>query len=483
MGLNVGLYQVLVTIFLIKLYPGSFKSRAVIAATILTLVAAVMVIWHNSFISKFAYVASSIVMVGFVHQPRLQAVFYGALNGVQAWLVTFLEGLQGLIRLPKNSIILKKTTGIVLYRLRLVIIPILIFFVFFAIFKFANPVFDQMTNQGLQVLGEWVQQFNLQISPVWIIFMVFGAWMSGFTLFNWRKEDVWQLEQAKKIQLIRVKRLNKERILDFHMVSLRQEYKVGLITFALVNVLLLIINSIDINFLWFNFDYGRAGDLTALVHKGTYLLILSILLAMGVILYFFCRNLNFYPKNQWLKRLAYAWILQNAILVISVALRTWYYIDATGLAYKRIGVLIYLFLTMFGLYTMYRKINRRKTTFYLWKTNSWATYAMMILMTTINWDRLIVDYNFTHHNSKNEFVLNRSDRTLDLVHYQIQKWNKNDKQARIYPPGHTYISSLSKEVYVQRRINRFKKEQKGYSWLSWNYGDWRTRQYFLSKKE
>ena len=345
MGLNIGLYQTLVTIFLIKLYPGSFKSKSALASIIFTWIAASMIIWHNSFISKFAYVVSFIVMIGFVHQPKLQAVFYGALNGLQAWLITFLEGLQGLVRLPNNSIILKKTTGIILHRLRLVIIPILIFFVFFVIFKFANPVFDQMTNQGFQKFGKWLQQFNLQVSPIWVIFMVFGVWISGFTLFNWRKEDVWQLEHSKTTQLTRVKHLNKERILDFHMVSLRQEYKVGVITFVLVNALLLIINSIDINFLWLNFDYGRAGNLKDLVHKGTYLLILSILLAMGVILYFFRRNLNFYPSNQWLKRLAYAWIIQNAILVISVALRTWYYIDATGLAYKRIGVLIYLCVT------------------------------------------------------------------------------------------------------------------------------------------
>ena len=108
---------------------------------------------------------------------------------------------------------------------------------------------------------------------------------------------------------------------------------------------------------------------------------------------------------------------------------------------------------------------------------------MMILMTTINWDRLIVDYNLTHHNSKSEFVLNRSDRTLDLVHHQIQKWSKGERQVPIYPPGHTYISPFTKESHIKRRINHFMNDQKNYSWLSWNYGDWRTRRYFLSKEK
>ena len=480
MGLNVGLYQGVTTLFLIKLYPSAFRSKSVLISTLFTWAATFMIIWHNSFISKFAYIASFVVMIGFVHQPRLSAVFYGLLHSIHALMITFIQGVQGLLALPKTSRLFKTTGGLILRRARLVAIPLVIFLVFFAIFQIANPVFNQMTTQGVQFFGQWLGQFSFYISPVWIFFMLFGLWVSAFALFNWRKDDVWLLEHVKRTQLIRKKRLPKDRRLDFHMMSLKNEYKAGIITFVMVNMLLLVVNSIDINFLWLNFDYNQAGNLTKLVHQGTYLLIFSILLAMGIILYFFRRNLNFYPQNRWLKRLAYVWIVQNGVLVISVGLRTWYYIDATGLAYKRIGVLIYLCLTMFGLFTMYHKINRRKTTFYLWKTNSWAAYTMMILMTFINWDRLIVSYNFNNHQATNEFVLNRSIRTLDLIDRYVQTLDIKERKRLIYT-NKSYITRMSKEAFVQRRVIHFLTTQKDYSWLSWNYGDWRTKQYLLTK--
>ncbi|OJJ15050.1 hypothetical protein BKI52_39990 [marine bacterium AO1-C] len=484
LGLNVGLYQGVITLILVKLYPSAFKSKSVLAATLFTWAAVFMIIWHNSFISKLAYFASFMVMIGFIHQPRLNTVFYGLLHSLQSFMVTFIQGVQGLIALPKTSRLFKTSSSIAFRRIRLVIIPLIIFLVFFMIFQFANPVFNQMTTKGLQNFGQWLGQFSFSISPTWIFFIIFGIWISAFALYNWRRDDAWLLESTKKVQLIRRKQPNKERLLDFHMISLKNEYRAGLITFAMVNVLLLVVNSIDINFLWLNFDYDRAGNLKVLVHQGTYLLIFSILLAMGVILYFFRRNLNFYPSNRWLKVLAYVWIIQNGILVISVGLRTWYYIDATGLAYKRIGVLIYLCLTMFGLFTMYRKINRRKTIFYLWKTNSWAVYTMMILMTFINWDRLIVSYNFNYHHYTGKFVLNRSVRTLDLVNQYVQTLNTKDKQQIIYIRDlYGQLLQMSKEDFVEERIDAFLLEQQKYSWLSWNYGDWRTKQRLLAKNK
>ena len=70
-----------------------------------------------------------------------------------------------------------------------------------------------------------------------------------------------------------------------------------------MNVLLLVVNAIDINWIWFGFKPAPGFDLTQFVHEGTYVLILSILVAMGIVLWFFRRNLNFYepglPLLRW----------------------------------------------------------------------------------------------------------------------------------------------------------------------------------------
>jgi hypothetical protein len=61
-------------------------------------------------------------------------------------------------------------------------------------------------------------------------------------------------------------------------------------------------------------------------------LLIAILVSMGTILYLFCKNLNFYAKNKALKVLAYKWLGLNALLVVSVGVRTFYYIQFFGLA-------------------------------------------------------------------------------------------------------------------------------------------------------
>ena len=65
----------------------------------------------------------------------------------------------------------------------------------------------------------------------------------------------------------------------------------------MVNVLLLVVNIIDINWLWIDFNPKSIDNLSQLVHEGTYVLIFSILLSMAIIEYFFRGNINFYKKN------------------------------------------------------------------------------------------------------------------------------------------------------------------------------------------
>lgn len=249
------------------------------------------------------------------------------------------------------------------------------------------------------------------------------------------------------------------------MVDLKQEYQIGILLIAMVNVLLLVVNAIDIQFLWLNFDLNEVENLAKLVHTGTYMLIVSILLSMGILMYFFRKNLNFYFKNGLLKKLAYIWIFQNVILVISVVIRTYYYIAEHGLAYKRIGVLLFLTLTTYGLYSLFVKIKGHKSSFYLVRVNSWAVYAMLVFMACLNWDMLIVKHNIEKCKSAESkakidigFMVSRSDQTLPILLANRQYIEKDLKR-------------LFSEMYLDYRIETYLEEQKKYSWASWNYGD------------
>ncbi|MFH2143272.1 MAG: DUF4173 domain-containing protein, partial [Bacteroidota bacterium] len=248
--------------------------------------------------------------------------------------------------------------------------------------------------------------------------------------------------------------------------ALRSENRTGIILVSLINALLLIINVIDINWIWFDFQLLEGMDLKQLVHEGTYLLILSILISMGIILFYFRANLNFYKRSKWLKYGVYIWILQNVILAVSVAIRNFHYINYFGLAYKRIGVLIFLVLTIIGLITLAYKILSKKTGFYMIKTNAWSVFFMMIFISFFNWDIIITKHNLNHRfpqNMEADFLLRMSDKTLHIL--------SNEKEKFKTQP---FLKNQNSVKILEKRIDQFIDIQSERSFFSWNYGDYKA---------
>jgi Domain of unknown function (DUF4173) len=237
--------------------------------------------------------------------------------------------------------------------------------------------------------------------------------------------------------------------------------------------LLLFINAIDITYVWFGFTYSANINLTEYVHEGAGMLIFSIVLAMLVLLFFFRGNLNFYEKNKWLRYGAYGWIFQNAVLVVSVLLRDYYYIQHMGLAYKRIGVLVFLLMVLMGLITVFIKIHRRKTAYYLWRVNGWFGIVLLVAASCVHWDETIASYNLAHKNTVPldvKFLLSLSDKTLPLLE-KNQDVLGDDKPVVDGEGEYLYPSRLTPRELFEMRKKDFFAAQKTYSWLSWNASD------------
>src|SRR5690606_12977260 len=104
------------------------------------------------------------------------------------------------------------------------------------------------------------------------------------------------------------------------------EYRSAVLLFFGLNGLLAFLNFMDIYWVWFNFKW-EGQFLKDFVHQGTYMLILSIVISIGLVIYYFRRNLNFFQRNRRLKYLTYLWLGQNALLAVSVFIRNGYYIS------------------------------------------------------------------------------------------------------------------------------------------------------------
>jgi hypothetical protein len=439
-----------------------------------TLLSGLMVVWHNSFVSKLAHLVSCFVTVGFLHEPRFRSVLYAAWY---AGRTTWETGLQGLPLLGRGVTGLLPRVAVLKLAprwLKLLTVPGAFFSVFFVIFSIANPVFADLGARLGTLLGEALELLFGGFSFVRLLFILPGVYLVAVVLYKWDIAEVYGQESRETNVIVRHRR-KLGRLAG--MIALKSERQAALLLVISVNALLVVVNVIDVRWLWFNFDPRQAGNLTKLVHEGTYMLILSILLSMGILIYYFRSNQNFYPKNGLLKAAAYLWLVQNAVLSVSVLIRCGHYISEYGLAYKRIGVIIFLGLVFFGLFTLYRKIRGQKSFYYLLRTNAWAAYAMLIGLSLVNWDVLIVEYNLDpkHVHSgiiDTGFLLNRSDKTLPLLDAHRERLQASS--------GNTGYNG-SNAGHLDNRIAGFLDTYESRTWLSWNYADHRTYQYFKRK--
>ena len=485
LGLNVFLFTALLLGLMLYFNPVSWEVKRVKASVLLTFIAMFTVLIFNSLIAKIALFSSFTISTALIHESRLKSVVYILGYFWASFFQAFWEMLKSPVELVEKLAQRSFLPKNIWRKFKLTVIPVFTFGIFFLIFEEANPVLDKISFKVkmffVEGLIDLMNGLYFNFSAAKFFFIILGVWIVAACIYRRSVGVVVSHELAKSDQIYR-RRLNYKQLgLSIKMIALKNEYIMGLVMLMLVNGLLLVVNTIDITWLWIGFDYGKVDNFKDMVHKGTHMLILSILLSMGILLFFFRRNLNFYKKNTLLKKLSYLWIIQNSILAFNVALRTYYYINQYGLAYKRIGLLIFLGLTLFGLYSLYRKIQFKKSLYYLLRVNTWALYIVLVAMSLVDWDMMIARYNINHFLSKKieskntnwidiSFLMSHADKTLPTIH--LEKDNLRCDDAENFKCFGEYH-----EAMLNARIENFLNKQKTYSWLSWNYADYQTFQY------
>lgn len=475
LGINTVLFDAFLLAALFFLYPQARQDAYVRWLLLGHLTCLAMVVVHNTMLSKLAFTITLLLLAGFTEYVHRSVWFAGGsvLMNIVMVAASFVEPIQfNRTRTVKRRLVSRI--------IRFAIFPIILLAVFFYIYLSANTVFSKLTMQvGLQ-LELFFSRFFDFFSWQRLLFLLLGLLITGVILLKSKLDYFSRREVACKDDLARKRiTLYQRREGAFFqfvetimgrmangMLALKNENTTGIISLVLLNALLLVINVIDINYLWFHFAYDANEPVYKMVHEGTELLIVSIVLAMAILLFFFKGNLNFYKRNKWLRYGAYAWIVQNTVLVSSVLMRDYYYIVKHGLAYKRIGVLFFLLMVLVGLITVFVKIWSRKTNYFLLRVNAWAGIVVLVLATTIHWDELIAGYNLKRKDQVAldvNFLLTLSDKTLPLLHNNI-----------------TALPQVQQQIH--RREERFLEKQQTFSWLSWNYADAATKKYFEKKK-
>lgn len=483
MAVNTLFFDAFILWSVFYLYPDSLKKipiKWLLAAHIITVTT---VIIHNTILSKFAFSLTLLLVVVFT-QYLHRSVWYAAGSACMNYVLMVPSFLTNVQELKQNKFRLANLRK----ALRFLIIPTLLVFLFFGLYNFSNSIFSIIVND----IGVAVQQFFAHFfnwfSGQRLGFLLLGLFITGGLLLKskilyFSETDINKSTDMlrKKNNLVKWKQTGWFQLLSLIMgrfangiMALRNENKTGIISLVLLNILLLCINCIDVIYVWFGFEYNTDMNLSQYVHEGTGMLIFSIVLAMVLVLFFFRGNLNFYKKNRHLRYGAYAWLIQNMVLVVSVLIRDYYYITHMGLAYKRIGVLFFLLLVLIGLITVFMKIQQVKTTYYLLRINAWFAIGILIFSACVHWDEMIADYNLARKNViplDIKFLLSLSDKTLPVLEANSDVFDKYDNQRIDGEGQYLYFSTLSpKEIFKNRKAD-FITAQNTYTWLSWNFAD------------
>lgn len=489
LGINIGIFTCGLLAAMFYLNPNARKSKPAIFTAIGTVFCALFGIIHHTTISFFIFFVSFFIATGFIHLAEAKYIPFNLLQTLYSYLHVPIVWVEGISKTTNKQ----KQLSLVWRFVKRGIIPFVIFFIFYMIYSVANPVFGNLASMFSDKIFLIFEELFKYISLPYFFFILLGLiLLTGIFYYKFNSEllgtelSLPDFLKRKTKPFPKVERSRYYTLPEPNPVGLRNENRSAVWLLVLVNSLLLIVNCIDISWIWFGFNMPANFNLKNFVHEGTYLLILSILLSMGLLLFYFRGNLNFYAKNTLLQQLAYIWIVQNMVLTFSVFLRNWHYIQYHGLAYKRIGVIVFLLLTLVGLVTLYFKIRDKKTNYFLWRTNTWTTYTALVIMCAFHWDVIIVKYNLNHTNIggiDTDFYYELSTSTIPIFYENLDKVERQMVGQKSLPEPWAYRTEIGDfKKHLETKSNYFLMDEESDGWQSWNLADAKTSAYLKKNK-
>lgn len=468
MGVNLLIFDGLLLTLTLWLRPELGKHRPFVWSVAGLLFSAGSVVLVNTDFSLLAHHATYLLVLGFAQARELRFIWFGLLLGG----MSLFTGPLRWWRSQRASRTQRRAgPGNVLSPwLKQVVLPLLIAVPFLFFYLTGNDQFTSLVNGFFGLFSE----FSISPTTFWVILlMLVAGFLSAGLLFPATKAfRLVKLQSAFRDDLVR-RRADRQAVPPqteathysrpqsrLNPVALRYEYRQSVITFGLLNVLLAAVNLTDLRYVWLNASELSASTLSHYVHVGTWNLVISIFLAMAVVLFYFRGNLNFLKEATALPPLARLWLVQNAVLAVSVGVRNWHYVDAYGLAMGRVYVFLVLLLMLFGLFTLWRKVSHRLTISYLFQANGMAVWLALIVLGAVNWTNSITRYN----------LATQEPEEIDWYYLVNVLPASNAFLIEAYDEAHPHETSKGE---MHRKMLPY--THRIADWRSWNYADWRNR--------
>ncbi len=459
-GINFLLFNIVLVGCLIVKDPLSLKNKSWLAVAAGSIISSACIMYYSSPLAIVANILSLGILSALSFSPKTSiftSLFMTLCSVGASCVFMFIDWAKR----RKKSKTEEKTKRPVYVTVLMLLFVVVITILFFVMYQSSNPLFKDFTKN-----------INLDfISFPWIFFTLSGLLLLYGFYYNRHLESLTNFDENADNNLNEDK-ANSPGFLN-KLFKMDTEHLTAVILLVVLNLMLLVLNSLDMVYLWVDGTLPEGMKHKEFVHDGVGALITSLILAIIIMLYYFRGRLNYHSKNKTLKMLAYVWIVQNIFMIFSTAYRNNMYIEESGISYKKIGLYVYLMFCLIGLVTTYIKIHKNKSNMYLIRVNPWCYYLFLVLGCLVNWDVIITDFNINKALTENKklekyYLADLSFKNLpQLLVLNDTIKNSDDYEARdyYYALRGTYFSSF--KIALDKKLFNFMKDMQSTDWQSW----------------
>lgn len=460
-GINFLIFNIVLVIALCIKNPVSLKDKTWMIAAAGALISSACIMYYSSPLAIVTNIFSLGLLSVFSFSPATSiftSLFMTVCSTGSACVFMFIDWAQRRKKGKEGEKHKRPAYVTILMILFVIVITIL----FFVMYQSSNPLFKEFTKN-----------INLDfISFPWIFFTLSGLLLMYGFYYNRHLEGLTNYDTNLSNDLSEDK-ANADGFLN-KLFKLDTEHLTGTILFVVLNLMLLLLNGLDVAYLWIDGRLPEGMKHKEFVHDGVGSLIASLIFAIIIMLYYFRGRLNYHSKNKSLKMLAYFWVAQNIFMIVSTAYRNNMYIEESGISYKKIGLYVYLILCLIGLITTFIKINKNKSNMYLIRVNPWCYYVILVVSCVFNWDVIITNFNLNKAFKENKklekyYLVDLSFKNLPqllVLPDTIKTYDDYEARDYYYALRGTYFQSF--KIALDKKLFNFMKEVQNQDWQSWS---------------
>lgn len=406
-GLNLGILGTIYALLTLFRTPEKNRTKTFLFLFATSVLSSAAFAWYGDFPS-FLAVVSSLLLLGYRSKNRRMKI----LLLIPVFIVNCFTFICRFFSfddwLPKRNM-----SGLGQKILAFVLIPLFLLAIFFAIYSVGSEHFAHLFENIELDVNIW----QLICITALGFFIAFNFWSYLVEKYIYKQNPILNDHFGEKAKIQKS---------TYSFLDLDSERMSGVISFFVLNVLLIFF-IITYNYEQFYEVIKSPAQLSDETHERVIAVIMSIAMAIMVIMFYFKSGFNFDPKAGKLKILAKIWILLNAVLILSAAVKNSEYIINYGFTYKRLGVYAFLILSLIGLVATFIKIQYQKTNAYLFNTMTWYLYGTILVCSYINWGGIITSQNM----KRKDFVLDYHKREINFNDKWLLKYAKEKQDDKL----------------------------------------------------